>query len=104
MHLSHHNPPSPQPSVEAWPALPWAEWKDTCATLHMWTQIVGKVKPALSPRVNHWWEVALHMSARGLTTSPIPYGTEIFEVEFDLIAHKLRITTSWGQTKTMTLE
>ena len=89
---------------EAWPALPWAEWKHTYATLHMWTQIVGKVRLALSPRVNHWWDVALYVSARGLTTSPIPYGTEIFEVEFDFIAHKLKITTSRGKMKTMALE
>jgi len=89
---------------DAWPALRWSEWKHTYATLHMWTQIVGKVRLALSPRINHWWEVALYVSARGLTTSPIPYGTGIFEVEFDFIVHKLKITTSWGKAKTMALE
>ena len=80
-----------------WPALPLAEWQDTCATLHMWTQIVGKVRLALSPHVNHWWEVPLYVSARGLTTSPIPYKGEIFEIQFDFIDHKLDITTSWGR-------
>jgi Family of unknown function (DUF5996) len=87
----------------AWPALPLAEWKDTCGTLHMWTQVVGKVRLALSPHVNHWWEVPLYVSARGLTTSPIPHGREDFEVEFDFIDHKLDIKTSWGATKTMPL-
>jgi hypothetical protein len=90
--------------ADAWPALPYAAWKDTYATLHMWTQIAGKVRLALSPRVNHWWEVALYVNARGLTTSPIPYGTEIFEVQFDFIAHQLTIATSQGDLKTMVLE
>src|SRR5271154_1881127 len=88
---------------EVWPALPYAEWKDTCATLHMWTQIVGKVRLALSPYLNHWWEVPLYVSARGLTTSPIPYQLGIFEVEFDFIDHVLRIVTSRGETKTIRL-
>jgi uncharacterized protein DUF5996 len=87
-----------------WPALPFAEWKDTCATLHMWMQIVGKVRLALSPLVNHWWEVPLYVSARGLTTSAIPYGAGIFEVEFDFIEHVLRIETSAGETEVMDLE
>ena len=65
---------SPSSSDLQWPALPFAEWKDTLATLHMWTQIVGKVRLALSPLVNHWWEVPFYVSARGLTTSAIPYG------------------------------
>jgi len=89
---------------DSWPELPLSAWQDTYATLHMWTQIVGKVRLALSPRVNHWWEVALYVSARGLTTSAIPYGDEIFEVEFDFIEHKLIIQTSWGASKTMALE
>ena len=71
-------------SSSVWPALRLAEWKDTRDTLHMWTQIVGKML-ALSPRMNHWWEVALYVSARGLTTSPIPYGAETFEMRFDFI-------------------
>jgi hypothetical protein len=104
MPLSHHNPPSPQPSVEPWPALPFAEWKDTCATLHMWTQIVGKIRLALTPLVNHWWEVPLYVSARGLTTSPIPHKHGLLEIEFDFIEHLLRIETSRGDTETIELE
>jgi hypothetical protein len=69
----------------------------------MWTQVVGKVRLALSPLTNHWWEVPLYVSARGLTTSPIPYPLGIFEVEFDFIDHVLRIVTSRGETKTMNL-
>jgi hypothetical protein len=70
----------------------------------MWTQIVGKVRLALSPYLNHWWEVPLYVSARGLTTSPIPYGAGIFEVEFDFIEHVLRIETSAGETEVLELE
>jgi hypothetical protein len=88
----------------SWPELPLSGWQDTYATLHMWTQIVGKVRLALSPRVNHWWEVALYVNARGLTTSAIPYGDGIFEVQFDFIDHKLQIQTSWGGSKTLALK
>ena len=62
-----------QPMTDAWPALPFEPWRETCDTLHMWTQIVGKVRLALTPHVNHWWQVPLYVSARGLTTSAIPY-------------------------------
>src|SRR6201995_4406271 len=97
-------PTQSEPSKELmWPALPYAEWKDTCDTLHLWTQIVGKVRLALSPLINHWWEVPLYVSARGLATSPIPYGSETFEVQFDFIDHKLQIDTSWGETQIMRL-
>jgi Family of unknown function (DUF5996) len=95
---------SPSRSESAWPPLPLSEWKDTCETLHMWTQIVGKVRLALSPRVNHWWEVALYVTARGLTTSPIPYPGGIFEVEFDFIDHKLTIELSDKRTQALALE
>jgi hypothetical protein len=88
---------------ELWPALPLSEWADTYATLHMWTQVVGKVRLALSPRVNHWWEVPLYVSARGLTTSPIPYEHGIFEVQFDFIDHKLDIMTTGGETRSLRL-
>ena len=67
----------------SWPSLPFAEWKETCATLHMWTQIVGKVRLALSPWTNHSWHVTLYLTARGLTTSPIYSGHSPFEIEFD---------------------
>jgi hypothetical protein len=86
-----------------WPALPLAEWKDTCATLHMWTQIIGKVRLALSPNINHWWGTALYVTARGLTTSAIPYEKGIFEIHFDLIAHELRIETSLGESRAFRL-
>src|SRR2546428_1608415 len=86
---------------KAWPALPLSEWADTYATLHMWSQMVGKARLALSPRVNHWWEVPLYVSARGLTTSPIPYKKGVFEAEFDFIEHKLDIRTSNNETRSL---
>jgi hypothetical protein len=88
---------------ESWPALPLDEWKETYATLHMWTQVVGKVRLALSPLVNHWWEVPLYVSSRGLTTSSIPYARGVFEVEFDFLQHNLAIHTSEGTGKTLPL-
>jgi len=90
------------------PALPFDSWKDTLATVHMWTQIVGKVRLKLCPLVNHWWNVTFYLTARGLTTSPMPYarGTAIgtVEVRFDFIDHKLLIETSEGRVLTLTLE
>jgi hypothetical protein len=88
---------------ERWPALPLADWKDTYATLHLWTQIVGKVRLALSPNINHWWGTALYVTARGLTTSAIPYEKGIFEVHFDFIAHALEIETSLGESRSFPL-
>ncbi|HLJ91345.1 MAG TPA: DUF5996 family protein [Candidatus Angelobacter sp.] len=88
---------------ECWPELHLDSWKDTCATLHMWTQIVGKVRLALSPPVNHWWNVTLYVSSRGLTTSPMPYGARAFEIEFDFIDHQLVIRVSDGAAKTIKL-
>ncbi|HWE63494.1 MAG TPA: DUF5996 family protein, partial [Chloroflexota bacterium] len=90
-------------TLDAWPALPLDAWRDTYATLHMWTQIVGKVRMALSPPVNHWWHVTLYVTARGLTTSPIPYGTRTFEVSFDFVDHNLLIQTSEGTSKALGL-
>jgi len=87
----------------SWPELPLDAWQDTYATLHMWTQIVGKVRLALSPLINHWWEVPLYVNGRGLTTSAIPYGDGIFEVQFDFIDHKLEIETSWSRSKALSL-
>jgi uncharacterized protein DUF5996 len=87
-----------------WPALLLAEWKDTCDTLHMLTQIVGKVRLELTPKVNHWWNVTLHVSARGLTTGMIPYGERVFEMEFDFIEHKLAIRSSDPQTRVIALK
>jgi len=90
-------------SPECWPELRLKWWKESCATLHMWTQIVGKVRLALTPRTNHWWNVPLYVSARGLTTSLIPYGARSFEAEFDFIEHKLRLQTSDGQRRQLAL-
>jgi uncharacterized protein DUF5996 len=87
----------------SWPALPLAAWKDTYATLHMWTQVVGKVRLALSPQINHWWGSALYVTARGLTTSPIPCSKGVFEIDFDFIAHRLVITTSLGESRAFRL-
>lgn len=88
---------------QGWPPLPLAEWQETCTTLHMWTQIVGKVRLALSPHFNHWWEVPLYVTARGLTTLPIPFQSHTFEVQFDFINHKLDVLTGWGATGTLPL-
>ncbi len=89
---------------EAWPPLLLEEWKPTYHNLHMWTQIVGKIRLALTPRVNHWWNVPLYVSARGLTTSPIPYGKDVFEIQFDFIDHKLLIDCCDGLRKTLALD
>ena len=89
--------------IDAWPALPLEAWQDTYDTLHMWTQIVGKIRKTLTPLVNHWWNVTLYVTSRGLTTSPIPYGTRTFEISFDFIDHKLEILTCEGLTKQIEL-
>jgi hypothetical protein len=89
---------------DAWPALPYDAWRATCTTLHMWTQIVGKVRLALAPHVNHWWQVPLYVSARGLTTTAIPYGDSSFEMEFDFIDHVLAIRTCNGESRIVMLE
>jgi Family of unknown function (DUF5996) len=88
---------------ECWPALHLADWKDTYATLHMWTQIVGKIRLELTPRVNHWWNVPLYVSPRGLTTSLIPYGNRHFDMEFDFCANQLVIRTSDPKTVAVAL-
>jgi Family of unknown function (DUF5996) len=90
-------------ALEKWPALPLAEWKDTYATLHMWTQVVGKVRLGLSPAVNHFWGTTLYVTSRGLTTSPIPYAKGVFEITFDFVAHSLEITTSLGESRVFRL-
>src|SRR5580698_7845130 len=90
-------------TIDAWPALPLEAWQDTYETLHMWTQIVGKIRKTLTPLINHWWNVTLYVTARGLTTSPIPYGSRTFEINFDFIEHQLEILTSDGLTKQIAL-
>ena len=87
-----------------WPALPFQEWAETAATLHMWTQIVGKIRMQFTPWINHSWHVTLYLTARGLTTSPIPYGARTFEILFDFIAHELRIDTSDGTQRSLKLQ
>jgi hypothetical protein len=86
-----------------WPPLPYAEWADTAVTLHMWTQIIGKIRLVLSPWTNHSWHVTFYLTARGLTTSPIPHGLHTFEINFDFIDHKLRIRKSDGQLRAIEL-
>ncbi len=87
----------------SWPTLKFSEWQDTLATLHMWTQVVGKIRLAQTPLVNHWWNVPLYISARGLTTSAMPYRDRIFEIEFDFIDHQLLIECSDGASKSLVL-
>ena len=89
--------------AEVWPSLPLGEWQDTYQTLHMWTQIVGKVRLALSPPVNHWWATTLYVTPRGLTTSAIPSGTRTFEVTFNFLDHTLWIQSSDGASRAMGL-
>src|SRR5690349_20292213 len=94
--------PPRQLPVGAWPEL--TEWADTRDTLHMWTQVVGKVRMALTPMVNHWWHVTLYVSARGLTTSLMPAGGRGVEMEFDFVGHVLAIRTADGDARTVALE
>ena len=86
-----------------WPSLPLKEWQDTYATLHMWTQVIGKIRMAQTPLINHWWNVPLYVTARGLTTSPIPYETRTFEIDFDFIDHQLVIKIDDGTTTLLPL-
>ena len=89
---------------DLWPALPLDEWKDTYATLHMWTQIVGKIRLSKTPLINHWWNSTLYVSSRGLTTSPIPTDDRVFEINFDFIDHKLIVQCSDGSVKVLALK
>jgi hypothetical protein len=89
--------------IDAWPAYLSKPGRRPTTHLHMWTQIVGKIRKTLTPLINHWWNVTLYVTARGLTTSPIPYGDRTFEINFDFIDHKLDILTSDGQTKRIEL-
>jgi len=83
---------------EDWPSLPVAAWDATRATLHMWTQIVGKIRLAQAPLINHWWQVPLYVTSRGLTTSAMPYGARSFQIDFDFVAHALRIAVDDGRS------
>jgi hypothetical protein len=90
-------------SAQRWPELPYAVWKDTCDTLHLWTQVVGKIRLTLTPWLNHSWHVALYVTARGLTTSPIFDGARSFQIDFDFIDHVLWVTTSDGHSRKIVL-
>ena len=89
---------------EVWPPLPFDDWQDTCATLHLWTQVVGKVRLVQTPWTNHSWHVPLYVTARGLTTSTIPHGALTFSIDFDFIEHLLMIETSAGGVRTLPLQ
>ena len=91
------------PDDRRWPELPYAAWQDTCATLHLWTQIVGKIRLARTPWLNHSWHVPLYVNARGLTTSPIPYEGRAFQIDFDFIDHVLWVRTSDGHVRQLML-
>jgi hypothetical protein len=88
---------------EAWPDLPYEVWRDTCVTLQLWTQIVGKIRLSQTPWLNHSWHVALYVTARGLTTSPIPFGERIFQIDFDFIDHLLLVEVSNGAQRQLPL-
>ena len=88
---------------EVWPALAWEEWKDTAETLHMWMQIVGKTRLALTPLENHWWNVPLYVTPHGLSTSSMPYRDDLFDIEFDFTDHKLHVRTTSGQSNSIAL-
>ena len=90
-------------SSETWPALPLDEWKSTYETLHLWTQVIGKIRLSHTPLINHWWNSTLYLTARGLTTSPIPRESGAFEISFDFIDHRLLIETSFGGIRTLEL-
>ncbi len=92
------------PTPEIWPALPLAGWRETSETLHLFTQVVGKVRLAQTPWLNHSWHVTLYVSARGLTTGPVPHGYESFEIEFDFIDSVLRLRASTGNVREVVLE
>ena len=90
-------------STESWPALPQAAWSDTCATLHLWMQIAGKIRLALTPAINHSWNVTLYPTVRGLTTSPMPYGTRTLQIDFDFIDYVLLLRTDDGESRDLPL-
>jgi Family of unknown function (DUF5996) len=92
------------PGSDYWPSLAYQDWQDTYATIHMWTQIVGKIRLTQTPWINHSWHTTFYVTPRGLTTSPIPYGVRTFQIDFDFIDHKLLIQTSDGEVKTKSLK
>jgi hypothetical protein len=101
--LDSRGMPNDPSETESWPELPLEAWQDTYVTLHRWMQVVGKIRLALSPMCNHWWQVPLYVAARGLTTSPIPYSAINFQIDFDFIDHQVRIETSKGARRAFDL-
>jgi hypothetical protein len=99
----HDAPAAPTPSSEIWPQLPQAQWSDTCATLQLWLQIVGKVRLSLVPNINHSWNVTLYPTVRGLTTLPMAHGVRMLQIDFDFIRHQLLIDTSDGASRSLPL-
>src|SRR4029079_11296973 len=93
----------PQSDAARWPELPYAAWKDTCETLQLWTQVIGKVRLALTPWLNHSWHVTLHVTARGLGTPPLPANGRALAIEFDFVAHVLWFRTSDGHVRQLML-
>jgi len=98
--MRHHSASRP----EDWPSLPLAAWDETRATLHMWTQIIGKIRLAQAPMINHWWQVPLYVTSSGLTTSPVRYDARAFQIDLDFIEHVLSISIDDGRRDTLTLE
>lgn len=92
------------PASDIWSELPYAGWRRTLATLHLWTQVVGKVRLSLTPWLNRSWQVPLYVTARGLATGPVPFGHEVFEVEFDFVAPRLQVRTGQGLRRSFPLE
>src|SRR5690348_15131743 len=93
----------PEAVMDAWPSLPLDAWEDTYKTLHLWTQIVGKIRLRQCAPINHWWHVTFTVTSRGLTTGPMPYGTRTFQIDFDFLAHELIVTTSQGERRALPL-
>lgn len=92
-----------EPLIPAWPDLPFSAWQDTCETLHLWTQIIGKIRLRQMEWINHSWHVTLYVTARGLTTMPMPYGPRVFQIDFDFIDHRLDILTHDGPRQSISL-
>jgi hypothetical protein len=90
--------------VSVWPELPWPAWRDTCSTLQLWTQVVGKVRLKLAPKLNHTWHVTLYVTCRGLTTSPMPYGERMVQIDFDFLDHLLVLQSSDGMREVIPLK
>jgi hypothetical protein len=95
---------STEKKEDSWPALPLEAWQETCETLHRWFQIVGKIRLKLAPMTNHWWHVSFSVTSRGLTTSPMPYGSRVCQIDFDFISHEMLITTGSGDTRAIALK